>query len=65
MTCYIGIIVYLVNLLGWKLIRGTKRVKAREMDLETDRRRFEEVEEEEATTRSLSTSWLGKLRRKH
>lgn len=64
MTCYIGIAIYLVNILGWKLILRTERVKAGKMDLETDRRRFEQLEVEEATVHSPSTTWISKLRRK-
>lgn len=46
-TCYIGVAIYLINIIGWKLIKGTKRVKAHEMDLVTGRREFEEMEEME------------------
>ncbi|KAH7109093.1 dicarboxylic amino acid permease [Dendryphion nanum] len=71
MTCYIGIAIYIVNIVGWKLICKTKRVKAGEMDLVTDRRRFEEVEEEEARTEAskkpskLKTFMGGLTRRKN
>lgn len=44
-TCYIGIATYIINITGWKLLKGTKRVKAHEMDLVTGRREFEEMEE--------------------
>lgn len=50
MTCYIGIAVYIVNIVGWKLLHKTKRVGAKQMDLETDRRVYEEVEEEAMLT---------------
>lgn len=46
MTCYIGIAVYLVNIATWKLIRRSRRVRAAEMDLVTNRREFELVEAE-------------------
>lgn len=38
MTSYIGIVVYLVNILVWKLLKKTKRVRPEEMDLLTGRR---------------------------
>ncbi|KAF2019330.1 dicarboxylic amino acid permease [Aaosphaeria arxii CBS 175.79] len=47
MTCYIGVFVYLVNIFAWKFFYKTKMVTAQNMDLITDRKRFEEVEEEE------------------
>ena len=37
-TSYIGIPVYLINIFAWKFIKGTKRVRAEEMDLVTGRR---------------------------
>ncbi|KAJ4309154.1 hypothetical protein N0V94_009054 [Neodidymelliopsis sp. IMI 364377] len=65
MTCYIGIAVYLVNIVGWKLIHRTKRVKPKTMDLETDRKRFEEMEQEEAINATMSKSnWFGGLRKR-
>ena len=69
MTCYIGIAIYIVNIVGWKLIQKTKRVKAGEMDLVTDRRRFEEMEEEEAIAEEASgpsrlSKMLGDIRRR-
>lgn len=67
MTCYIGIVVYLVNIVGWKLIHRTRRVRAAEMDLVTNRREFEQVEEEFLARESQRKSFthrigLGKLR---
>ncbi|KAK4456822.1 dicarboxylic amino acid permease [Cladorrhinum samala] len=38
MTSYIGIPVYIVNILVWKWLKKTKRVKPEEMDLITGRR---------------------------
>ncbi|KAK3681701.1 amino acid permease/ SLC12A domain-containing protein [Podospora appendiculata] len=38
MTSYIGIPVYVINILWWKYFKGTKRVRASEMDLVTGRR---------------------------
>ncbi|KAK4638874.1 hypothetical protein QC761_703760 [Podospora bellae-mahoneyi] len=38
MTSYIGIVVYLVNILVWKWLKKTKRVRPEEMDLLTGRR---------------------------
>lgn len=38
MTSYIGIVVYLFNILVWKFVKKTKRVRPEEMDLQTDRR---------------------------
>lgn len=38
MTSYIGIPVYLINILWWKLFKKTKRVQLEEMDLQTGRR---------------------------
>lgn len=38
MTSYIGIVVYLLNILVWKFVKKTKRVRPEEMDLQTDRR---------------------------
>lgn len=62
MTTYIGIAVYLVNLVGWKLIFRTRRRRASEVDLVTDRRMFEEVEEEEEVAHKSSTKvWAKKL----
>lgn len=40
-TSYIGIAVYLLNIVIWKIWRRTKRVKSRTMDLSTDRERLE------------------------
>lgn len=65
-TCYIGVAIYIVNILGWKLTHRTKRVTAKGMDLVTDRRRFEEMEEEEAiaATTEGKRGLLAKLRRR-
>ncbi|PYH95057.1 hypothetical protein BO71DRAFT_483244 [Aspergillus ellipticus CBS 707.79] len=41
LTCYIEIVVYLGNIIGWKLFKGSRRVKAKEMDLMTGRQEFE------------------------
>lgn len=38
MTSYIGIPVYLINILWWKVFKKTKMVKPEEMDLQTGRR---------------------------
>lgn len=38
MTSYIGIPVYIINILWWKWFKKTKRVKPEEMDLTTGRR---------------------------
>lgn len=38
MTSYIGIVVYLVNILWWKLYKKTKRVLPQDVDLVTGRR---------------------------
>lgn len=40
LTSYIGIPVYLFNVLWWKVFKKTKRVKPEEMDLQTGRRDF-------------------------
>ncbi|KAK3357964.1 amino acid permease/ SLC12A domain-containing protein [Lasiosphaeria hispida] len=40
MTSYIGIVVYLFNILYWKLAKKTRRVRPEEMDLATGRRDF-------------------------
>ncbi|OAL45863.1 dicarboxylic amino acid permease [Pyrenochaeta sp. DS3sAY3a] len=65
MTCYIGVAIYFVNIIGWKFIHKTKRVRAHSMDLFTDRRRFEEMEEEEAIAAQSTkkSSFLANLRR--
>lgn len=41
LTAYIGIPVYIINVLWWKFVKKTKRVKASEMDLVTGRREWE------------------------
>lgn len=65
MTCYIGIAVYVVNIVAWKTIHGTKRVTPRAMDLDTDRRHFEEVERAEAADlRTTKRIWPDQLRRR-
>lgn len=46
MTSYIGIAIYVVNILVWKIWHRTSRVKASSMDLYTDRKRFEDEAEE-------------------
>lgn len=38
LTSYIGIAVYLVNILWWKVFKKTKKVRPEEMDLQTGRR---------------------------
>ncbi|KAF3769507.1 hypothetical protein M406DRAFT_335385 [Cryphonectria parasitica EP155] len=38
MTSYIGIPVYVINVLWWKVFKKTKRVQPEEMDLQTGRR---------------------------
>ncbi|KAF4552532.1 Amino acid permease-like protein 33 [Elsinoe fawcettii] len=63
MTCYIGIAIYLVNIVGWKLVHRTKRIKALEMDLETNRRLFEEIEETEKRS-GTGASRLAGLRKR-
>ncbi|KAM0332331.1 hypothetical protein ACHAQA_002608 [Verticillium albo-atrum] len=55
-TCYIGVVIYLVNILGWKLLKGTKRVKGHQMDLVTGRREFEEMEQMERLRTADKTS---------
>ncbi|ROV96212.1 hypothetical protein VSDG_04990 [Cytospora chrysosperma] len=61
MTCYIGIAVYLVNIIGWKLYKGTRRVKALEMDLVTGRREFEEMEAMAKLTEKPKTALKARL----
>lgn len=58
MTCYVGIIVYLVNIAAWKLIYRTRRVRATEMDLVTNRREFEQVEEDFRTQERQKPGFL-------
>lgn len=41
LTSYIGIPVYVINVLWWKIFKKTKRVKPEEMDLQSGRRDFE------------------------
>lgn len=41
LTSYIGIPVYVINILWWKIFKKTKMVKPEEMDLTTGRRDFE------------------------
>ncbi|KAH6624083.1 amino acid permease/ SLC12A domain-containing protein [Chaetomium sp. MPI-SDFR-AT-0129] len=41
LTAYIGIPVYIINVLWWKFVKKTKRVKASEMDLVTGRREWD------------------------
>lgn len=40
LTSYIGIPVYIINVIAWKLIKKTKRVKPTEVDLVTGRREW-------------------------
>lgn len=61
MTCYIGIAVYLVNIIGWKLLKRTRRVKALEMDLVTGRREFEEMEAMAKLSEKPKTSLKARL----
>lgn len=37
MTSYIGAILYVINIFGWKLWQGTNKVGLKEMDLSTGR----------------------------
>lgn len=37
MTSYIGIVLYLLNIFGWKVWHRTKKVDPKEMDLATGR----------------------------
>ncbi len=60
MTSYIGIAVYLVNIFVWKIWHRTSRVKALEMDLVTDRKRFEDEAEAEAALHSDKKSTLNR-----
>ncbi|KAM5359943.1 hypothetical protein ACJZ2D_014092 [Fusarium nematophilum] len=41
MTSYIGIILYLLNIFGWKLWHGTERVGFKEMDLSSGRLEYD------------------------
>lgn len=41
MTSYIGIPVYVINIVWWKVFKKTKRVRPEEMDLQTGRRDVE------------------------
>lgn len=41
LTSYIGIAVYLINILWWKVFKKTKQVRPEEMDLQTGRRDLE------------------------
>jgi amino acid permease len=62
MTCYIGIIVYLINILSCKVMKRTKRVKAMEMDLHSGRREFEELEEQERLVATHTLSLIDKAK---
>jgi len=60
-TCYIGIAIYIINITGWKVLKGTRRVKAHEMDLVTGRREFEEMEEMARVNESGKEKFSGKV----
>ncbi|KAK7219885.1 hypothetical protein V2G26_007888 [Clonostachys chloroleuca] len=53
-TSYLGIVLYLVNILLFKVWKRTKRIRSAEMDLVSGRRMYEEEEEEEVTKATFS-----------
>ncbi|CAG9984316.1 unnamed protein product [Clonostachys byssicola] len=53
-TSYLGIVLYLVNILVFKVWKRSKRVRSTEMDLVSGRRIYEEEEEEEVTKATIS-----------
>ncbi|KPM42483.1 putative amino-acid permease [Neonectria ditissima] len=55
MTSYIGIILYLLNILWWKVWHGTTKVSSKEMDLTTGR--FEDDGREYPTSLTLAFRW--------
>lgn len=46
-TSYIGIVVYVINILVWKFWKRTRRVRADEMDLHTGRRDYMDSDSKE------------------
>ncbi|KAM0326286.1 hypothetical protein ACHAQA_006884 [Verticillium albo-atrum] len=62
---YLGIVIFIINVLLWKLWKKTKRVKPSETDLTTGRREYHEAETpgEEAWTESSWRKWLSNLRK--
>lgn len=46
-TSYIGIVVYAINIISWKIVARSRRVRAKEMDLITGRLEFQQLEEAE------------------
>lgn len=47
LTSYIGVAVYAINIVSWKIFARTRHVKAEEMDLITGRLEYQQIEEAE------------------
>lgn len=41
---YLGTVIFVFNVVLWRFLKGTRRIKASEVDLFTGRRQFEEME---------------------
>ncbi|KAI9164138.1 Aspartate aminotransferase [Paramyrothecium foliicola] len=61
---YLGTILFLLNVVFWKIFKKTKRIKATEVDLITGRRQFEEMEStgDEQWKESWWKAAVGKLK---
>lgn len=60
-TSYIGVVVFLINVCAWKFIRGTKRVRAAAMDLDTGRLMVNEETEMEHDVAQSKKSFVTRL----
>jgi amino acid transporter len=52
-VAYIGLIVYLCNIIVWKLLKRTRRVKASEVDFTTEQRELEQEEVKSVNKNSI------------
>lgn len=52
-TSYLGVVIYILNIMVYKLWKGSKRVNIQEMDLVSDRRLYDDDLEEETVRKTF------------
>jgi amino acid transporter len=62
---YLGVVIFVINTVIWKLWKGTKKVTAAGMDLQTGRREYQEAETaaEQQWKEGFWQKMMGKLRK--
>lgn len=58
---YLGIIIFIGNIAGWKLLKHTKKINAQNVDLATGRREFEDTDSTDDLEKGIWQSVLTKV----